>query len=108
MLLHVSWQGSLLVGTSRRCGELARVKWIVVSEAAKSFRNTEALKVVALLKVVSRIVCRCPMRDGVDIQLHFLRALRLPNQHLSWRDQTSNQVQFRVVEVKRFAVEVAV
>jgi hypothetical protein len=47
---------------------------------AKSFSNAETLEVVALLKVVSRIVCGGPMGDGIDVQLHFLGGLRFPDE----------------------------
>ena len=65
---------------------------VILGETAKSFSNAETLEVVALLKVVSRIVRGGPMGHGIDVQLHFLRGLRFPDEHLPWWNQTGNQI----------------
>ena len=81
---------------------------MIFGESAQSFGDAEALEVVALLKVVAGIVGRHPMGDGIDVQLHFLRDLRLPDEHLAGRDEAGNQLQFRVVQMECFAVEIAI
>src|SRR5208283_2979808 len=71
---------------------------------AKAIRNIEAVEILPLLEVVASIVGCHPVRDRIDVQMHFLGGLRLPNQHLTRRNKAVDKVQFRVVQMKRFAV----
>ena len=75
---------------------------------AQPVGDTETLEVIALLEVVAGVVGRHPVRNGIDVQLHFLRGLRLANEHLAGRDKSADKVQLRVVQMKRFPVNLAV
>src|SRR5580658_7374655 len=75
---------------------------------AKSIRNIEAVEILPLLEVVASIVGCHPVRDRIDVQMHFLGGLRLANQHLARWNKAVDKVQFGVVEMKRFAVNFSV
>src|SRR5271166_5024177 len=75
---------------------------------AKAIRNIEAVEILPLLEVVASIVGCHPVRDRIDVQMHFLGGLRLPNQHLTRRNKAVDKVQFRVVQMKCFPVNVTV
>ena len=81
---------------------------IVFCESAQAFGDAEASEVLTLLQVVAGVVRRGPMRDGIDIQLNLLAGLRFADKHLSRRDEAGDQIQFRVVQMECFAVEIAV
>src|SRR6202795_2261715 len=71
---------------------------------AKAIRKTVAVEILLLLEVVASIVGRHPVRNRIDVQMYFLGGLRLPNQHLAWRNKAVDKVQFRVVQMKRLSV----
>ena len=48
------------------------------------------------------------MRDGIDVQLHFFRSLRLTDKHLPRRYEPGDQIQFGIIQVECFAVYIAV
>src|SRR5271166_3021356 len=75
---------------------------------AKAIRKTVAVEILLLLEVVAGIVGCHPMRDRIDVQMHFLGGLRLPNQHLARWNKAVDKVQFRVVQMKRLPVNVTV
>src|SRR5271166_4819959 len=75
---------------------------------AKAIRNIEAVEILPLLEVVASIVGCHPVRDRIDVQMHFLGGLRLPNQHLTRRNKAVDKVQFRVVQMKCLSVNVTV
>ena len=88
--------------------QLVRLEWVILSETAQTIRDAEALEILPLPEVVARIVGRHPVRYGIDVQLHFLRGLRLANKHLTWRNEPGDQIQFGIVQVERLAVYIAV
>src|ERR1700728_541349 len=71
---------------------------------AKAIRKTVAVEILPLLEVVASIVGRHPVRGRIDVQVHFLRGLRLANQHLARWNKAVDKVQFSVVQMKRFPV----
>src|ERR1700733_6865795 len=75
---------------------------------AKPIRETVTVEILLLLKIVASIVGCHPVRDRIDVQMHFLGGLRLANQHLAWRNKAVDKVQFGVVQMKRFAVNFSV
>src|SRR5580698_26986 len=77
---------------------------MIFGQMAKSIRNTETVKIFLLLEVVAGVVGRHPVRDRIDVQMHFLGGLRLTNQHLARRNKSVDKVQFGVVQMKRLAV----
>src|SRR5271170_8197574 len=85
-------------------GQRARLEWPLFREMAKATRKTVAVEILLLLEVVASIVGRHPVRDRIDVQVHFLGGLRLSNQHLARRNKAVDEVQFRVVQMKRLAV----
>src|SRR3984957_2791950 len=84
------------------------VEWILFRQLPKPIRKTETVEIFLLLEVVASIVGRHPVRDGDDVQMHFLRGLSLPNEHLARRNKAVDKVQFRVVQMKRLSVHFAV
>src|ERR1022692_4572189 len=80
------------------------MEWKLFREMAKPTRKTEAIEIFLLLEVVTGVVGRHPVRDGIDVQMHSLRGLGLANQHLARRNKAVDKVQFRVVQMKRLAV----
>ena len=81
---------------------------MVLGETAQAISDAEALEIITLLEVVARVVGRHPVRDGIDVQLHFLRGLRFANKHLAGRYQPGDQIQFRIVQMECLAVDIAV
>src|SRR5208282_2722001 len=75
---------------------------------AKSIRKTVAVEILLLLEVVAGIVGCHPMRDRIDVQMHFLGGLRFANQHLARWNKAVDKVQFSVVQMKCFPVNVTV
>src|SRR3984957_12726156 len=71
---------------------------------AKAIRKTVAVEIFLLLEVVAGVVCRHPVRHRIDVQVNFLRGLRLANQHLARWNKAVDEVQFGVVEMKCLAV----
>src|SRR5580692_13101938 len=71
---------------------------------AKAIRKTVAVEILLLLEVVAGVVCCHPVRDRIDVQVHFLGGLRLANQHLARWNKAVDKVQFRVVQMKRLAI----
>src|SRR5271166_3005003 len=70
----------------------------------KPIRNIEAVEILLLLEVVAGIVGRHPVRDRIDVQMHFLGGLRLANQHLARWNKAVDKVQFGVVQMKRLTI----
>src|ERR1700688_3730561 len=75
---------------------------------AKAIRKTVPVEILPLLEVVASIVGCHPVRDRIDVQMHFLGGLRLPNQHLTRWNKAVDKVQFGVVQMKCFPVNVTV
>src|ERR1700678_3246655 len=75
---------------------------------AKTIRKTVAVEILLLLEVVASIVGCHPVRNRIDVQMHFLGGLRFANQHLARWNKAVDKVQFRVVKMKRLAVNVTV
>src|SRR5580700_1298371 len=75
---------------------------------AKAIRKTVAVEIFLLLEVVASIVGCHPVRDRIDVQVHFLGGLRLANQHLAGWNKAVDKVQFCVVQMKRLSVNVPV
>src|ERR1017187_135232 len=77
---------------------------MIFREMAKPLRKIEPVEIFLFHEVVAGIVRRHPVRDRIDAQVHFLRGLRLANQHLAGRNKAVDKVQFGVVEMKGLAV----
>src|SRR5580692_2873480 len=77
---------------------------MILRQMAKSIRNIEAVEILPLLEVVASIVGCHPVRDRIDVQVHFLGGLCLANQHLARWNKAVDKVQFGVVEMKCFPV----
>src|SRR5208337_1262711 len=75
---------------------------------AKAIRKTVAVEILLLLEVVAGVVGCHPVRDRIDVQMHFLGGLRLANQHLARWNKAVDKVQFCVVQMKRFSVNLPV
>ena len=71
---------------------------------AKPIRKIEAVEIFLFHEVVAGIVGCHPVRDRIDVQMHFLGGLRLANQHLARWNKAVDKVQFGVVQMKRLAV----
>src|SRR5271169_6455561 len=71
---------------------------------AKAIRKTVAVEILLLLEVVAGVVGRHPVRDRIDVQMHFLGGLRLANQHLARWNKAVDKVQFGVVQMKRLTI----
>ena len=70
--------------------------------------DAESREVIALLQVVVGVVGRHPVCDRIDVQTNFLTRLGFADEHLTWRHQPSDQIQFRIVQVEGVAVNLAV
>src|SRR5579863_1189335 len=75
---------------------------------AKAIRKTMAVEILLLLEVVASVVSCHPVRDRIDVQVHFLGGLRLANQHLAGWNKAADEFQFSVVQMKRLAVNLPV
>src|ERR1035437_3391331 len=62
----------------------------------------------ALEQVVAGVVGCNPVRDRIDIEPNLLARLRFADQHLARWNQIGDDVDFRIVEVKRLAVYLAI
>src|ERR1700734_4068829 len=89
-------------------GQLLRLERVVLSEMAQTISDTETQEIISFFYIVARIVGGHPVRDGIDIQLHFFGSLRLTNEHLAGRYESRDQIQFRIIQVECVAVYVAV
>src|SRR6202167_2567849 len=67
---------------------------------AKAIRKTVAVEILLLLEVVAGIVGCHPVRDRIDVQMHFLGGLGFTNQHLARWNKAVDKVQFGVVQMK--------
>src|SRR5580704_1350575 len=99
---------SLAVVVRSGYGQRARPERMIFRQMAKSIRNVEAVEILPLLEVVASIVGCHPVRHRIDVQVHFLGGLRLANQHLARWNKAVDKVQFRVVQMKCFPVNVTV
>src|SRR5208337_2951517 len=81
---------------------------MIFCEMAKPIRKLEAFEIFLFYEVVAGVVGRHPVGNGIDVQMHFLGGLRLPNQHLARRNKAVDEVQFSVIQMKRFPVNVTV
>src|ERR1700691_6514916 len=77
---------------------------MIFCEMAKPIRKIEAVEIFLFHEVVASIVGCHPVRDRIDVQVHFLGGLRLANQHLAGWNQAVDKVQFSVVQMKRLTV----
>src|SRR5580700_5796242 len=71
---------------------------------AKAIRKTVAVEILLLLEVVAGIVGCHPVRDRIDVQMHFLGGLGFTNQHLARWNKAVDKVQFGVVQMKRLTI----
>src|SRR5579864_9452432 len=81
---------------------------MIFREMAKPIRKIEAVEIFLFHEVVASIVGCHPVRDRIDVQVHFLGGLRLANQHLARWNKAVDKVQFRVVQMKCLPVNVTV
>src|SRR6266404_7568483 len=81
---------------------------MIFREMAKPIRKIEAVEIFLFHEVVAGIVRRHPVRHRIDVQMHFLGGLHLANQHLARWNKAVDQVQFSVVQMKCFPVNVTV
>src|SRR5208337_3714940 len=81
---------------------------MIFCEMAKPIRKLEAFEIFLFYEVVAGVVGRHPVGNGIDVQVHFLGGLRLPNQHLARWNKAVDKVQFCVVQMKRFSVNLPV
>src|SRR6202521_5029111 len=96
-----------LAFVARSCyGPRARLEWQLFRKMAKAIRKTVALEILLLLEVVAGVVGCHPVRDRIDVQVHFLGGLRLANQHLARRNKAVDKVQFGVVQMTCLPVNV--
>src|SRR5580704_8889587 len=78
---------------------------MIFREMAKPLRKIEAVEVFLFHEVVASIVGCHPVRDRIDVQMHFLRRLRLANQHLARWNKAVDKIQFGVVQMKRLTID---
>src|ERR1035441_2862569 len=86
----------------------AGLKGVSRGELANALGDAVPCKGFALEQVVAGVVGCNPVRDGIDIEPNLLARLRLADQHLARWDQIGDDVDFRIVEVKRLAVYLAI
>src|SRR5208282_2224277 len=84
----------------------ARPEWMIFREMAKPFSKIEAVEIVLFHEVVASIVGCHPVRDRIDVQVHFLGGLRLANQHLARWNKAVDKVQFGVVQLSATIVSI--
>src|ERR1035438_7298218 len=77
-------------------------------ELANALGDAVTSKGFALEQVVAGVVGCNPVRDGIDIESNLLARLRFTDQHLARWNQVGDDVDFRIVEVKRIAVNLAI
>src|ERR1700693_1856849 len=95
---------SLAVVVRSGYGQRARLEWPLFREMAKAIRKTVAVEILLLLEVVAGIVGCHPVRDRIDVQMHFLGGLGFTNQHLARWNKAVDKVQFGVVQMKRLTI----
>src|ERR1035437_4384625 len=95
---------SLAVSVRSWYSHRARPEWMIFREMAKPLRKIEAVEIFLFHKVVASIVGCHPVRDRIDVQVHFLGGLRLANQHLARWNKAVDKVQFGVVQMKRLTI----
>src|ERR1035441_145793 len=78
------------------------------SELANALGDAVTGKGFALEQVVAGLVGGTPVRAGIDVEPNLLARLRFTDQHLARWNQIGDDVDFRVVEVKRLAVDLAI
>src|ERR1017187_3043745 len=77
-------------------------------ELANALGDAVTSKGFALEQVVAGVVGCNPIRDGIDIEPNLLARLRFADQHLARWNQIGDNVDFRIIEVKRLAVYLAI
>src|ERR1035437_5906660 len=77
-------------------------------ELADALGDAVTSKDFALEQVVAGVVGCNPVRDGIDIKPNLLARLRFADQHLARWNQIGDDVDFRIVEVKGLAVDLAI
>src|ERR1039457_6753249 len=77
-------------------------------ELANALGDAVLGKGFALEQVVAGVVGCNPVRDGIDVEPNLLARLRFTDQHLARWNQVGDNVDFRIVEVKRLAVYLAI
>ena len=77
-------------------------------ELANALGDAVTSKGFALEQVVAGVVGCNPVRDGIDVEPNLLARLSFADQHLARWNQIGDDVDFRVVEVKGFAVYLAI
>src|ERR1035437_468016 len=77
-------------------------------ELTNALGDAVASKGFALEQVIAGIVGCNPVRDRIDIEPNLLARLRFADQHLARWNQIGDDVDFRVVEMKRLAVDLAI
>src|ERR1700760_3797699 len=88
--------------------QVLRLEWVIQSELTQAIRDTEPLEIVPLSQVVTRTVGGHPVRDGIDVQLHFFRGLCLTDKHLSRWYQPGDQIELSIVKMECLAVDIPV
>src|ERR1035441_571237 len=86
----------------------AGVKGMSRGELANALGDAVTCEGFALEQVVAGVVGCNPVRDRIDIEPNLLARLRFADQHLARWNQIGDDVDFRIVEVKGFAVYLAV
>src|SRR5665213_2020525 len=86
----------------------ARLKWVSGSELANTFGDAVLCESFSLEQVVAGVVGSNPVRDGIDVKPDLLARLSFTNQHLTGRDEVGDDVNFGVIQMKRFAVDLGV
>src|ERR1019366_6181109 len=84
------------------------LKWMSRGKLANALGDAVPGKGFALEQVVAGVVGCNPVRDGIDIEPNLLARLRFADQHLARWNQISDNVDFRIVEVKGFTVYLAI
>src|ERR1035437_585379 len=77
-------------------------------ELANALSDAVASKGFALEQVVAGVVGCNPVRDRIDVEPNLLARLRFADQHLARWNQIGDDVDFRIVEVKGLAVDLAI
>ena len=75
---------------------------------ANALGDAVPCKGFALEQVVAGVVGCNPVRDRIDVEPNLLARLRFADQHLARWNQIGDDVDFRIVEVKRLAVDLAI
>src|ERR1039458_7673030 len=84
------------------------LKGVSRGELANALGDAVTSKGFALEQVVAGVVGCNPVRDRIDIEPNLLARLRFADQHLTRWNQIGDDVDFRIVEVKGFAVYLAI